>query len=94
SKGAHAILKMYLQVSVDDSDPPGPKPTVLCADIFQESAITIQDPEVQPTRRHPNGVKNCPQSFTERDLFAFELVMRKHNSRMCSNTESESSDSS
>ncbi|CAG8810113.1 11180_t:CDS:2, partial [Gigaspora margarita] len=141
AEGAHAILKIYLQVLVDNSDPQAQnKPFYMqvvtkvfifalkkiyeqflkasntipqnllqpCSgafkssmerdrqqfeslqlhqkniilkkmpDIFQESAITIQDPEVQPTRGCPVRMKNCSQSFTKRDPSTFELVMRKH----------------
>lgn len=76
------------------------------SNLFQESTVVVQDPQIQPTRGRPVGAKNRVQSSTERDPSTFELIMsgkhnrkcgicRKigHNSRTCPNLESLNEDS-
>ncbi|CAG8815870.1 32032_t:CDS:2 [Gigaspora margarita] len=45
------------------------------SNLFQESTIIIQDPEVQSTRGRLVGAKNHSQLSTKRDPSAFELIM-------------------
>ncbi|CAG8753618.1 21745_t:CDS:2, partial [Gigaspora margarita] len=42
AEGAHAMLKAYLQVSVDDSDTPGSKQPILCAGHFKVSTFALK----------------------------------------------------
>ncbi|CAG8813355.1 40160_t:CDS:1 [Gigaspora margarita] len=69
--------------------------------LFQESTVIIQDPDVQHTRGHLAGAKNCSQSSTKRDPFTFELIISRkcsicrkarYNSRTCPNIEIDSLD--